>query len=104
MPNTATFVKVVRSVDTPERFLSQHLYKLSDPVQFDADDEIIQTDYVVVSASHIVFDGRDITRETYIFPADEQGNVVDWTELRGSMRGTLDHSAALMAGGYTLTL
>jgi hypothetical protein len=38
--------------------------------------------------------------ETYIFPADESGNVLDWGELDGSFRGALDHAAALEGAGY----
>ncbi|RII41909.1 hypothetical protein DWB68_10305 [Galactobacter valiniphilus] len=38
--------------------------------------------------------------ETYLFPADASGEVTDWTELPGSLKGHLDHTAALEAAGY----
>jgi len=38
--------------------------------------------------------------ETYLFPADASGEVTDWTELPGSLKGQLDHAAALEAAGY----
>ena len=43
--------------------------------------------YVVTSASNIEFTGP----ETYMFAADEKGNIVDWCELPASYRGELDH-------------
>lgn len=37
--------------------------------------------------------------ETYIFEADERGEVTDWCELEGSRRGTLDIES-VMAEAY----
>ena len=53
-------------------------------------------EYVVVSAADVMYSGP----ETYIFGADENGEVVDWLELPGSFRGKLDHVAALEGAGY----
>ena len=41
-------------------------------------------------------------RETYIFPCRVAGDVLDWEELPGSQRGTLEHAAALERAGYTI--
>jgi hypothetical protein len=38
--------------------------------------------------------------ETYIFPANSQGEMLGWLELKGSYRGGLSHSAALIRAGY----
>lgn len=38
--------------------------------------------------------------ETYIFGATEDGEVADWGELPGSLKGTLDHADALREAGY----
>ena len=54
--------------------------------------------YVVVSASSVMFSGP----ETYIFPADKTGEIVDWGELDGSYKGDLSHYEALMNAGYTI--
>lgn len=43
--------------------------------------------YVITSASNVEFTGP----ETYMFAADEKGNIVDWCELPASYRGELDH-------------
>jgi hypothetical protein len=51
-----------------------------------------KTSYVVVSAVVAPFSGS----ETYIFPADRDGNVIDWGELPGSSRGTMDHKEVIM--------
>jgi hypothetical protein len=54
--------------------------------------------YLIVSAVVVPYTGP----ETYIFPADEDGEITDWLELDGSFRGGLDHEAALVGAGYTL--
>ena len=41
------------------------------------------TRYVIVSATDVMLSGP----ETYIFPADENGNILDWLEMPGSYRG-----------------
>ena len=80
------------------------LYKLSEPTEYNKpwDDDAPPaktTDYIIVSAAHTVDHGP----ETYIFPALEDGDVLDWGELDGSFRGGLDHKKALKAAGYILT-
>lgn len=54
--------------------------------------------HVVVSAVIAMFSGP----ETYIFPADRDGEVVSWGEMEGSYRGGLDHEQALQNAGYRL--
>ena len=41
--------------------------------------------------------------ETYIFPANEQGQVTDWLELEGSFQGSIDHDKALRGLGYEIS-
>lgn len=53
--------------------------------------------YVVVSAVEVAGSGA----ETYIFPSNQDGKIVSWTELTGSQRGTLSHEKALKSAGYT---
>lgn len=67
---------------------AHRLYRLSEPLE--------GFEYVVVSANTVMFSGP----ETYIFPADASGRIVDWGELDGSFRGDLDHEAALENAGY----
>lgn len=55
--------------------------------------------YVIVSATVVPHSGP----ETYIFGADESGEVVDWMELDGSFRGECDHEQALANAGYSVT-
>lgn len=38
--------------------------------------------------------------ETYLFPADETGEIVDFGELPGSYQGGTDHEAAIVRAGY----
>lgn len=75
-----------------------HLYLMDPPLD--------GNEYVIVSATTLPFLSLipDMERdETYIFPATGSGEVADWGELDGSMKGTLDHSEALAAAGYEVT-
>lgn len=81
------------------------LYKLSEPMTWyargngeDVDDERRETSYVAVSATVVSMSGP----ETYIFPADEDGKILDMIELGGSFQGRLDHVKALRDAGYVV--
>jgi hypothetical protein len=65
------------------------LYKLSKPLE--------DYDYVVVSAAWVY-----AQVETYIFPSNENGEVVDWGELSGSQRGVYNHEMVLNDAGYEM--
>lgn len=71
-------------------------YRLDPPLQ---DEELGPVEYVLVSAVIAPLSGP----ETYIFPADRDGNIVSWGELEGSYRGGLDHDAALARAGYEVS-
>lgn len=79
----ATFVK-----DLDNFIGTAKLWVLSEPITYDEDEE---TEYVATSAVDAPYTGP----ETYIFPCDEQGNVLSWGELPGSFRGSLDHDQAI---------
>jgi len=80
------------------------LYKLDPPIKVKdyAEDiggmEVKEHEYVVVSAADAMFTGP----ETYIFAADSEGKILNWSELEGSYRGGYDHETALKGAGYTL--
>ena len=91
---TAKYVKTI--VDDGYHMAS--LYKLSEPVRYTTrPGNEHYTDHVYVSS----LDSLRM-RECYIFPADEDGKVLDWLELEGSMKGVLSHEHVLDAAGYTL--
>lgn len=54
--------------------------------------------FIVVSPIKKAFDTQ--RPETYIFPADPNGEVLSWEELKGSFQGAMDISKALRDGGY----
>jgi hypothetical protein len=54
--------------------------------------------HVIVSAANVPSSGP----ETYIFPANEDAQVLHWAELEGSYRGGLDHAQALANAGIEL--
>lgn len=74
----------------------QVLYRLDPPATWGDD---YTTVHVVVSAVHAPYSGP----ETYVFPADPDGAILDWAELEGSYRGGLDHAEALQGAGYEVT-
>ena len=72
------------------------LYELSEPLKpYAIDENDSEYNYVVVSAA-ITYSGP----ETYIFGADENGNIDSWLELPGSIRGVYSHKIALENAGY----
>ena len=40
---------------------------------------------------------NEFGQETYVFEADEHGEIINWTELPGSEKGTQDHDAVIAA-------
>jgi hypothetical protein len=64
------------------------LYKLDPPLK--------KCRQVVVSAAVVPFSGV----ETFIFPADKDGEISSWSELPGSTKGTSSHEVALRNAGY----
>ncbi len=53
--------------------------------------------HVVVSAATVM--GKS---ETYIFASNVKGEIRQWGELKGSIKGTLIHATALEGAGYTI--
>jgi hypothetical protein len=77
------------------------LYKLDPPLVdkgWRDDDPEKHHSYVIVSAVDAMFSGP----ETYIFPANEDGQIQDYGELEGSYRGGFDHVTALEGAGYAV--
>ena len=77
------------------------LYRLSEEISWGGcydGDATGETDHVIVSAAVVPYTGP----ETYIFPADAEGNVMDWSEMHGSYRGGLSHEHALERADWSL--
>ena len=55
-------------------------------------------EFVVASAAHVPFSGC----ETFLFPCDKDGSVLDWCELDGSERDIYDCEAAIRNAGYDI--
>ena len=75
-------------------------YRVNPPLPYTCtlSDAKLTTEYLAVSAADVTGSGP----ETYIFPADEDGEVLDWLELEGSYKGGLDHERALRGAGYVI--
>lgn len=75
-----------------------HLYKVTPKAPYEAaGGKKRNTSYLVSSAASAM--GRP---ETYIFPANRTGRVLDWLELDGSASGYLDCDRAIRDAGYEL--
>jgi hypothetical protein len=53
--------------------------------------------HVITSATDVPFSGP----ETYMFAANEKGEIVDWCELPASYKGELDHKKCFEYIGYS---
>ena len=92
--NTALLIDTI----TPAPGVEQRYYRLDPPLEYDPswDGTKCLTQFIVVSASSLMPSGP----ETYIFPADKDGQITNWLELDGSFRGELNHNRALANIGY----
>lgn len=101
---TATFLMDSIPQTGDPKALGAKLYRLSEPIEFNKYSFTTKsktkavTSYVSVSCA-IGDDGR---YQTYIFPANEHGDVLDWMHLAGSYKGGLDREKALQQAGYTV--
>jgi hypothetical protein len=77
------------------------LYKLEQEETYGWDDEY-KTKFVIVSAVTLPFPHIGGGTETYIFPATEDGEIIQYLEMEGSRRGTLKHCDALIGLGYEI--
>jgi hypothetical protein len=90
--------KYLRDVN-PDARGHQKLYHVEPPTEFgsfDPESPRRTTSFVVVSKACTPYSGW----ETYIFPANAEGMVVDWGELPGSWSGHHSHEATLQNAGY----
>lgn len=76
---------------------TKKLYRLSPPLtheDWDGSTQVYQ--YVIASGADAPFSGP----ETYLFPADANGEISNWGELEGSFRGDIDCDRAIENAGY----
>lgn len=91
---TATFIK-----DLDDFTGTAKLYRCDPPMEtepWDDEEEPERFEFIVASAAVAFGTGP----ETYLFGANEDGEVVAWGELPGSYRGGLDHERAIENAGY----
>ena len=95
--NTARFVRNLNSFTGDAA-----LYRMDPPLSYEnynceTDEyEPALAEWVVVSAAIAPCLGP----ETFLFHSNEEGDIVHWGELPGSLRGTLCHVEALANAGY----
>ena len=92
----------------PEFNGTANLYELDEYVKFDdehdKEDDGFFFNHVIVSGvemkealSEIVSPHLPVMNpiETYVFPANKEGTVLNWLELPGSFKGEINHEKAL---------
>ncbi len=90
-------VTFVRTMMGDEFYGDARLYHVDGFIDYtDSNDRKLMTRYIIVSAAIVPSSGP----ETFIFPADSDGNVLSFDELEGSFKGDLDHEQALAYAGY----
>lgn len=78
---------------------TKELYRLSPPLSGeDWEGEEYEHRYVIASGANVPYSGP----ETYLFPANEKGEITDWRELEGSFRGGIDCDRAIENAGYVV--
>ena len=80
------------------KFVSKIKVLGSSKILWKAEPPLDGNEYIITSASDVMFTGP----ETYIFPADKDGNITSWCELRGSYRGELNHKRCFSNIGYCI--
>ena len=94
----ATFIRVVEKNSLSDRENEQRLFKLNPPVETPGYeyDEFYINEYVIVSC--VVLPG-DYGIDTMVFPADENGNIISFTEIDRT-DGDWDFEKVLINMGY----
>lgn len=87
---TATYVRQIEGWRGDAR-----LFRLSAAVPDDYGEATV--DHVIVSAVHVLGEP-----ETYIFPANADGECLNYLEMAGSQRWTTDHEEVIRAAGWEL--
>lgn len=81
--------KLIKTLPVTEAFAKQALYKVSPAIE--------GYEHVVASGISNIWG-----TETYLFGANESGEIVVWSELPGSIRGVVDHEAAFDSIDYKI--
>ena len=93
----ATAVKTNNLGRGPVEGEEQTVYRLEPPYQPERGAAV---EYVLASAAMINYGGGKFYPETYLFHCDECGDVINWSELPGSLKGSLNAREALNGLGY----
>lgn len=106
----ATVVKIWKTDKRGQR--EQWSLKLDEPIKYgwrynsetEEEEAEGQTHYLVASAVYDTFYAFCLLYETYLFPANEAFDIIDWDELYGSQKDTTDILQVLTEAGYDVDL
>ncbi len=99
-------IKLIDGLREPGSFgnATRNIYRLSPPIEGydweldEADQAQPKYELVAVSQANVPFSGP----ETYIFPCDEDGEIIDFGELPGSRRGSISPDSLMRELGYNV--
>lgn len=57
-----------------------------------------RTKFVITSAVDVLYSGP----ETYMFPANEHGEIINWGEMPGSFKGEFNHEKCIIGAGWKI--
>jgi predicted acetyltransferase len=82
----------------------QILWETEDIRKYESFDETFVTKFIVSSAVFVenFFTGEKVVPETFLFPANENGQIISFLELRGSLNRVFDHEKAIENVGFTI--
>lgn len=105
LENTATNPGILKTANVERLMMNKsnkNAFKIKDilhtKILWEVLPRIDGNKYVITSTSSNMITGL----ETYMFAADEEGNIIDWGELEGSYRGSLDHKKCFQNIGYSV--
>jgi len=88
----ATFVRDIDNKPATQKLWKlDSLYAVTRWWDDDKDETTRLIEYVITSAVNAFDHGE----ETYLFPANEDGEIISWIELPGSFHGDMDHDRAI---------
>jgi len=89
----------IKDVSDKYCWRKSELYYLYEPIIYEGENSNV-THYIIVCAESMAI--NTMIPETYMFPANSSGDILDWVKLSGSQRGICDIEAALLAAGYAI--
>jgi hypothetical protein len=96
-------IKKIKDIVFNKEDRHQILWEIENAQKFESFEETFETKFIVSSAVFVenFFTGERVP-ETFLFPANENGQITSFLELRGSLNRVFDHEKAIENAGFTI--